>query len=344
MQKLAEVPRVMLLSTTRKQPLTAHEIRLFRLNHMSAALDFTEQERVQIWYLVKDVLNPENWSQMQLASQQDAFFQLEDVLKRQLSRLSIGNGELYERIQYFILNSSYGDVLTLLQFLPLVPSLVYDQHARQRNPRFVMERFGADIERFTNAVPGAVNELLKTTSSPARFLENGEFQRKGFVITTPETLQKLPNRDALLADVRRMLTGADPFAVGFIDLDGFKAVNDTQGHAVGNKCLEAVAEVLGTVVKGKGKVYRYGGDEFAVLLPNAASNEAAATGERIRRTIEQRSLGGSVTVTSSIGIVDTDQFQFETAEEMVDAADAAGYASKRNGRNRLTLWHPSPSP
>ena len=76
-------------------------------------------------------------------------------------------------------------------------------------------------------------------------------------------------------------------AILYLDLDGFKEVNDTLGHAAGNECLIQVARTMASAVLNKGKLYRPGGDEFVVLLPNFSSEEAASTAERIRATIDR---------------------------------------------------------
>jgi len=149
-------------------------------------------------------------------------------------------------------------------------------------------------------------------------------------------LSELPRREGLLDDLRHLLnnepTGA---AVIFIDLDHFKALNDTCGHPSGDKCLERIAEIIGTVVLHKGRLYRYGGDEFAVILPNTDDAESRATAERIRRTIDAENPGGAVKVTASIGAVVADKARYKTAEDTVKAADEAMYAAKQK-RNAVS--------
>lgn len=300
-------------------------------------MDFTEAERVQIWFLAKDALNPECWSPAKLFEQDQGFLALEEMLKRQLSRLSMGYGDPSEIIQSFIMGSSYDDVLTLLELLPMVPLYALDELSRQKYPRFATGMWCGDIKRFVERLYQPLNDLLESTASPARFLDNGELRREGIAITAPVSLLNLPNREALYRDIGSLLSSPEVFALGIIDVDGFKQVNDQLGHPEGDKCLAGIAQVLGAAVKGKGKVYRYGGDEFAVLLPNVVTGEASATGERIRAAIEEANLGAAVTITASIGIVGTDQCRLTDAEEIVKAADAAAYVSKRTGKNRVTV-------
>jgi diguanylate cyclase (GGDEF)-like protein len=297
-------------------------------------IDFTEQQRIQIYYLVRDVLALDNgsWLDM-LESPEETFGELEEALKRQLSRLSIGDGTPHDVIKSFLLTASYDDVLTLLQLLPLIPLLI----ARKYKPPRAGSDWGRGLEFLAETIPPAINSVLETTASPARYNESGEFHKDGFSITTPQELLKLPNREALFRDLRAQLRGPRPVAAVFIDLDGFKQVNDTLGHAEGNKCLERVAEILGAVVSARGKLYRYAGDEFAVVLPNTVDSEAAATGERLRSALEEGNVGGAARVTASIGIITSDRLKTQEAEEFVEAADKAMYASKHSGKNRVTL-------
>ncbi len=153
----------------------------------------------------------------------------------------------------------------------------------------------------------------------------------------PGGLLALPNRASLFDQLDALLKNTEPVGVLFIDLDGFKAVNDTLGHAAGDKCLEGVAVILGSVVSGRGKLYRYGGDEFVLVMPNTAREEITATGERVRREIEESNLGGALVVTASIGAISSrDADCLLGAAELVEAADKGVYISKKNGKNTVT--------
>jgi diguanylate cyclase (GGDEF)-like protein len=86
-------------------------------------------------------------------------------------------------------------------------------------------------------------------------------------------LRELPDKDKLIADLQSR-SGDDLIAVVFIDLDGFKPVNDSLGHDEGDNCLMRVVEIIGGAISGKGRLYRPGGDEFVVTLPNFSRHEA----------------------------------------------------------------------
>ena len=152
----------------------------------------------------------------------------------------------------------------------------------------------------------------------------------------------LPNR-ALLADrlaqesarARRSSLG---FAVLLFDLDGFKAVNDTWGHAAGDRVLTLVAERAHRCVRASDTVGRLGGDEFLAILPETSLDGASGVAAKLREALAQPYALDNATVrlTASIGIslfpdhgVDPEQLQ--------RAADAALYRAKRDGKNRTVL-------
>jgi diguanylate cyclase (GGDEF)-like protein len=155
------------------------------------------------------------------------------------------------------------------------------------------------------------------------------------VDTAPKAINDLPKQPDFKADLFQ--AAQRQIGLVFIDLDNFKAVNDTKGHQAGDQCLAKVAVTIGSVVAGKGELYRYGGDEFTVILENADVDEAAATGERIRRAIRTARPGDDIGVTASIGIAASDQAGLRDAERLLKAADDAAFASKRT-KNCVTKW------
>lgn len=167
-------------------------------------------------------------------------------------------------------------------------------------------------------------------------------EREGGRDGKPLTLFGLPNREDLLADIAHILeTDGPTLSVVFIDLDGFKALNDELGHEAGDKCLETVVAIVGRTIRTKGKLYRYGGDEFVPLLPNFDALEGYATAERIRKGIDEHNFGSQVRVTASIGVVCLNDFMERDPLKLVAAADRAMYASKQGGKNKVTLWSAS---
>lgn len=135
--------------------------------------------------------------------------------------------------------------------------------------------------------------------------------------------------------VGRALLLSSPLSVLFIDLDGFKRVNDTRGHDVGDTCIELVRNAVRDVVDGKGRAFRFGGDESVVVLPNTNPQESSATAERIRASIE--AAASAFEVTASIGVACLlGRSKNWNPSRLIALADSAMYSSKSAGRNRVS--------
>ncbi len=158
----------------------------------------------------------------------------------------------------------------------------------------------------------------------------------------PENFAALPNKATLLEDLSTALQTGQPVGILFVDLDHFKQVNDQVSHAEGDRCLRKFVDVTAPVLLSKGKLYRIGGDEFCVVLPNFSAPEAFATAERIRKLVDGfPPFGGVVKITSSIGAAASETKGLETPEALVDAADEAMYVAKFTGGNRVRSWPPA---
>ena len=170
-----------------------------------------------------------------------------------------------------------------------------------------------------------------------RFDRSGKLVEAAGVDTATKVIAELPSqrefKEHLQAQAR------DQIGVVLVDLDNFKAVNDSKGHPAGDACLAKVVATVGVVIVGEGKLYRYVGEEFAVILRNADADEAAATAERIRRAIEAAQPGGDIEVTGSIGVAASDQPGLRDPDKLLQAVDDAVYSSKNAGKNRVTKWH-----
>jgi diguanylate cyclase (GGDEF)-like protein len=154
-------------------------------------------------------------------------------------------------------------------------------------------------------------------------------------------LAALQDRKSLLRDVSTQLRDDCCIAILFIDLDHFKQVNDQLSHAQGDQCLSTIVRTISGVLRHRGKLYRVGGDEFCAMLLNCSIEEASATAERIRRSIDTlQPFGGRVKVTASIGAAASDQERLSTADALVAAADEAMYVSKFTSKNRVCIWPP----
>jgi diguanylate cyclase (GGDEF)-like protein len=130
-----------------------------------------------------------------------------------------------------------------------------------------------------------------------------------------------------------------PLSVIMFDIDHFKAVNDTFGHAVGDQILKQVADIASVELRNADVIGRYGGEEFVVVLPMTNVQQACLVAERIRVGVEALRVPtekGDAKVTLSIGIVEmTGDEQSDSIENLTRRADEAMYAAKQEGRNRI---------
>lgn len=156
-----------------------------------------------------------------------------------------------------------------------------------------------------------------------------------------DSLTGLHNRRHLLELARHELQRARryrlPMSVFMLDIDEFKRVNDTYGHAIGDQVLQGVAECCRQELRGVDVLGRYGGDEFAAVLPETGLPAACQVAERLRKSIAQRPLdtkAGQVTVTVSLGVAVLDD-EHLAPETLLDHADQALYVAKQSGRNRV---------
>lgn len=160
-----------------------------------------------------------------------------------------------------------------------------------------------------------------------------------------DALTGVGNRRAFDEALRQAVEDAATQDAGFclmmVDVDRFKAINDQHGHLIGDKVIRYVAATLKKMVRGGDFVARFGGEEFAVILQETPEQGALVVAENVRRAVESSKLkrtdtGGPIgTVTVSVGIARYGKG--DTPESLVDRADRALYASKKNGRNRVSF-------
>lgn len=128
------------------------------------------------------------------------------------------------------------------------------------------------------------------------------------------------------------------FAVMMVDLDRFKSVNDTYGHAAGDEVLIETARRIRGALRGADLVARLGGEEFMIAMPDTDQAEAQAAAERVRTVIDEMPFhtkrGGPIHITTSIGLTMNTHRDVQTLLEM---ADAALYHAKARGRNQVTI-------
>ncbi|EFD8984222.1 diguanylate cyclase [Escherichia coli] len=162
-----------------------------------------------------------------------------------------------------------------------------------------------------------------------------------------DVLTKLLNRRFLPTIFKREIAHANrtgtPLSVLIIDVDKFKEINDTWGHNTGDEILRKVSQAFYDNVRSSDYVFRYGGDEFIIVLTEASENETLRTAERIRSRVEKTKLkaanGEDIALSLSIGAA---MFNgHPDYERLIQIADEALYIAKRRGRNRVELWKAS---
>lgn len=161
---------------------------------------------------------------------------------------------------------------------------------------------------------------------------------------THDALTGLANRSCfehqLEVTLQHCQTTGATYAAAFIDLDQFKIVNDTGGHAAGDELIRRVGALIREQLREGDLLARLGGDEFGLVLPSCALEDAIQIAERIRSSIEALrflSEGRLFAVNASVGLVHNDS-SLHTATDVLRAADRACYAAKENGRNRVHLY------
>jgi diguanylate cyclase (GGDEF)-like protein len=142
----------------------------------------------------------------------------------------------------------------------------------------------------------------------------------------------------LRKEAKRASRSGRPVSLLFIDLDGFKSVNDTHGHLSGSRALVEAAAVIRGSARETDVVARFGGDEFAVVLPDTGGEGAFAVGERVRERIAAHNFlardGLAIRLTASVGLATLPDVA-ASAEELMAAADKAMYGVKDSGKNGI---------
>jgi diguanylate cyclase (GGDEF)-like protein len=193
---------------------------------------------------------------------------------------------------------------------------------------------------FTEEDQALVQELINPLTVAVRTFQMFESAER---LTITDDLTKLYNYRYLMqyleAEVKRCLRYKKKVSLLFIDVDGFKRINDTFGHLVGSQALAEMGQVFKRILRETDVVGRYGGDEFVIVLPETPLNGAMVIAERIRKKVEDYEFIAqnlSIRLTVSLGVANCPKHTL-TAEGLIKKADAAMYRAKELSKNSIKV-------
>ena len=204
------------------------------------------------------------------------------------------------------------------------------------------------LERTASAaepkMTGVAELLVTALEGPAVALDNALTLQRVEALSVTDDLTQLYNsrylNQVLRREAKRASRSGRPLSLLFIDLDGFKGVNDTHGHLAGSASLIEAADVIRRSARETDVVARFGGDEFALILPDTGSEGAAAVGDRVRERIDEHRFlahkGLDIHLTVSVGVATLPDVA-ASAEELIRAADVAMYRVKEAGKNNVFI-------
>jgi diguanylate cyclase (GGDEF)-like protein len=194
-------------------------------------------------------------------------------------------------------------------------------------------------QRFSEQEQGNLESLLAALLFPMR---NALLYRTATQCALRDPLTGTGNRIAMDQTLQREIELSrrhlQPLSVLMLDIDHFKQVNDTHGHSTGDDVLKAVAASIKNQLRNVDMVFRYGGEEFLILLSNTSREAAAMVGERLRFAVQsQEYLADSHMIVLTVSLGCSTLLPGESAESLLRRADSALYVAKREGRNRLKM-------
>ena len=219
-------------------------------------------------------------------------------------------------------------MIALVLFLNLVISVLLVNIRQRKAAQARLKQFNQELESIVEQRTADLehrNEALQMASEKMALMAHSD------------SLTGLPNRRAgvkeIKAFIQRFSVQYQPLSIALGDIDLFKQVNDTYGHQAGDDVLCMVADVLSGALRPHDRVYRWGGEEFLIALPDTEMDIALEVCERLRQTLAQQQVSEVGHVSVSIGLS-----AFEVGDSMdsvVNRADKALYEAKRHGRNQV---------
>jgi diguanylate cyclase (GGDEF)-like protein len=190
--------------------------------------------------------------------------------------------------------------------------------------------------------PGVLRTLRELLEPAAAALDAAVQLKRVEELSVTDDLTRLYNsrylNQVLRRETKRATRGGRPLSLLFLDLDGFKSINDAHGHLCGSRALVEAAGVVRDSARETDVVARFGGDEFALILPDTGREGAIAVGERVRQRIAAHGFlaadGLEIHLTASVGVATLPDVA-TTPDELMQAADMAMYRVKQSGKNGI---------
>lgn len=238
--------------------------------------------------------------------------------------------------------SSYSQMVGFVVELLFLSFALSDQIKRDRAARDEARQVALELtQKISRELEQRVHD--RTIDLKKAMLRLKKVNQELSQLTITDPLTKVYNRrhfnDVITNEVKRANRTLQPIAVIMVDIDHFKAINDTHGHPVGDKCLYLVARTLRQqMARSVDLVARYGGEEFVMVLAATPKEKAVLLAEKVRRAVEKLAVinkGVPIKLRVSLGVAAWIPDQDESHEKLVQAADQALYQAKRDGRNQV---------
>lgn len=258
-----------------------------------------------------------------------------------------------ENVDQKVLSDSKEDVTKYLDMVEHSVVSFIESHSgiasvAQLQRQYIDNAPSDSVEKFVTFVEGlstlnqTMSEELDKAQSKINTLTE-ELKEARFDLTT-DPLTKVGNRKGFSEDIEPSIeAGVNKklsLVLMMIDMDNFKFLNDEYGYVAGDKVLYFIAQTIKGMIRTADKVYRYGGEEFAVVLNRCDATQAEAIANKIRSKIEQSHLiyaGKNVHVTISVGV--TIHQQGDTLDDLIGRADKALYCAKKSNKNCTVLFN-----
>jgi diguanylate cyclase (GGDEF)-like protein len=306
----------------------------------------TDQSTVSLLLVEDDDLAAKRLSEM-LTRPEGTRFEISRVPSVDEALVKLQNESYDVMLIDLSVHESYGlDSLLRARVATLSVPIVILTYQRDEEVAMKAARAGAqDYLTKGEVTPELISRTLLHAIERHRMLrELNEAKQRQRFLATHDSLTELPNRYSFMAQLSAALADAQrcesELAVMFLDLDGFKAVNDNLGHAVGDELLSDVARRLQTMIRKSDTVARVGGDEFLICIRNIAETPAPALiAEKIREEIEKpyHLAGCECWISASIGISSFPR-DGDEADLLIRRADTAMYDVKSSGKNRVQVF------